>query len=257
MRPGRLNAWRWIRILAGYLMALLAIIAQTNGSLLYTEPESNPLYLNSLHAGTWFPIFGTALLLLTWSSVVNLFRSARGTPATLPHKQLRLLATATLFAGLIAPVAMAGSLLGLPIPMLVMSMLLVIPVSIMGYGVARYSAAAAGRTIQRDFVYSLVLLALVTLVYFAASLFLVRVYGAPGVTIVFVPVLAVFTHFLTSTAYGLLDWLFYRGETRELRSNLRFLIRLAGEGETLEENLGSTLEARLAVFSHLRFNPDL
>jgi GAF domain-containing protein len=243
MRPGRLNAWRWSRILIGYLMAFLAIIAQANGSLLYTEKESNPLFLNSLHAGTWFPIFGIALLLLTWSSVVNLFRSAQDTPASMPHKQLMLLASATLVAGLIAPVAMIGSILGAPVPMLVMSLLLVIPVSIMGYGVARYSAAAAGRTIQRDFGYNLVLLAVVSLIYLIASLFLVKVYGAPGVTIVFVPVLAVFTHSLTSTAYGLLDSLFYRRETRQLRSNLRQLIQLAGEGEALEESMGHTLDA--------------
>lgn len=243
MRPGRLNAWRWARILFGYLMAFLAILAQANGSMLYTEPESNPLYLNSLHAGTWFPIFGATLLLLTWSSVVNLFRSARSTPMILLHKQLQLLAAATLVAGLTAPVTMVGSMLGWPIPMLSLSLLLVIPVSIMGFSVARYSAAAAGRTIQRDFVYSLVSLGLVTLIYFAASLLLVRVYGAPSVTIVFVPVLAVFTHFLTSTAYEVLDWLFYRSETRQLRSHLRFLVRLAGEGEALEESLGPALEA--------------
>jgi GAF domain-containing protein len=243
MRPGRLNAWRWARILVGYLMAFLAIVAQADGSLLYTEQESNPLYLNSLHAGTWFPIFGAALLLLTWSSVVNLFRSAQETPATLPHKQLLLLASATMVTGLIAPVAMVGSILGAPIPMLVMSLLLVIPVSIMGYGVARYSAAAAGRTIQRDFTYNLVLLALVTLVYLAASLFLVNVYGAPGFTVVFVPVLAVLTHSLMSTAYRLLDWLFYRRETRQLRSNLRQLIRMTGEGEALEESLEHALNA--------------
>ena len=243
MRPGRLNAWRWTRILAGYLLAFLAIITQANGSLLYTVKESNPLYLNSLHAGTWFPIFGTALLLLTWSSVANLFRSAYGTPATLLHKQLLLLASATLVAGLTAPVSMVGSIFGWPIPMLVISLLLVIPVSIIGYDVARYSAAAAGRTVQRDFVYNLVLLALVTLVYLVASLFLVRIYGAPSIIVVFVPYLAVVTHSLMSTAYRLMDWLFYRSETRKLRSDLRYLIRLTGEGEALEESLERALDA--------------
>ncbi len=249
MRPGRLNAWRQTRILFGYLMAVLAILAQANGSLVYTVPESNPLFLNSLHVGTWYPIFGTALILVTWGSVVNLFRSARDTPATMPHKQLLLLASATLVAGLAAPVSMVGPLLGLPIPMLVMSLLLVIPVSIMGYGVARYSAAAAGRTVQRDFVYSLVSLALVTLVYLAASLLLVKIYGAPGITLVFAPVLAVITHSLMSTAYQALDWLFYRSETRRLRSNLRSLIRLAGEGEALEESLVHALDALCPAIS--------
>jgi hypothetical protein len=243
MRPGRLNAWRWTRILVGYFMAFLAILAQANGSLLHTEQQRNPLYLNSLHSGPWFPVFGTALLLLTWGSVLNLFRSARDTPAALPHKQLLLLTYATLVAGLIAPLAMVASILGWPVPMLLMSLLLVIPVSIMGYGVIRYSAAAAGHTIQRDFMYNLVLLALVTLIYLTASVFMVKVFGAPGVTVVFAPVLAVYTHFLMSTAYGLLDWLFYRRETRQLRSNLRVLTRLAGEGEPLEVSLARELDA--------------
>ncbi|MGW8250780.1 MAG: hypothetical protein ACWGO1_09070 [Anaerolineales bacterium] len=242
MRPGGLNASRWTRIMAGYLMAFLAILAQANGSLLHTEPESNPLYLNSLHSGPWFPVFGIALLLLTWSSIMNLFRSARGALAPLPHKQLLLLASATLVAGLIAPLAMVASIFRWSVPMLLMSLLLVIPVSMMGYGVAQYSAAAAGHTVQRDFAYNLVLLALITLVYLAASLFLVGVFDAPGVTIVFVPVLAVFTHFLMPTVFGILDWLFYRRETRQLRSNLWRLIRQTGETENLDESLGHALE---------------
>lgn len=242
MRPGKLNSWRRARILFGYLMAFLAIIAQANGSILYTVKESNPLYLNSLHAGAWYPIFGVALFLLTWGSVVNLFRSAYGTPASLPRKQLLLLAIATLVTGLISPVSMAGSILGWPIPMVVLSLLLAVPVGVIGYGVARFSAVAAGRTVQRDFMYNLVSLALVTLIYMLVSLFLVKVYGAPSIIMVFVPVLAVITHSLMSTAYRLMDWLFYRGETRQLRSNLQGLIRLAGEDEKLEDGLARALD---------------
>ena len=249
MRPGQLNAWRWTRILVGYLMAVLAIIIHSNGSILFTVEGSNPLYLNSLRAGVWFPVFGIALFLLTLGSVLNLVRSARGIQATLPHKQLVLLAYATLVAGLSAPVAMVGPILGWPIPMLLISLFLVIPVSMMGYGVARYSAAAAGRTIQRDFVYNLVLLALITVIYLAASLLLVRVFEAPGVTVIFASVLAVLTHFLLPSIYGLLDWLFYHGETRKLRSDLWHLIRLSSEGEELEVSLGRALDALCSLVS--------
>ncbi len=249
MRTGTVNAPRLMRILAGYLMAFLAIIAQANGSLLHTHQESDPLYLNSLHSEPWFPIFGTALLLLTWGSVLNLFRSALDTPAALPRQQLQLLASATMVAGLIAPVSMVGPILGWPVPMLLVSLLLAIPVSMMGYGVARYSAAAAGHTIQRDFAYNLVLLALITLIYLAASLFLVRFFDAPGVIIVLVPVLAVFTHFIMPTIFGMLDWLFYRRETRQLRSNLWRLIRQTGEGEDLQERLGHALDGLCSTVS--------
>jgi hypothetical protein len=101
----------------------------------------------------------------------------------------------------------------------------------------------AGRTIQHDFVYGLVGLALVTLVYLLASLFQVRIYGAPSIIVVFMPLLAVVTHSLMSTAYRLLDWLFYRSETRRLRSNLRHLIRRAGEGEELDRSLAPALNS--------------
>ena len=242
MRPGRINAWRWTRILVGYLLAILAIIAQANGSLLYTIEESNPLYLNSLHSGVWFPVFGAALFGLTLGNVINLFRSVYGTSKALPRKQLLLLAIASLVAGLVAPVAMAGAILGLPIPMLVLSLFVAVAVIIIGFGVAHYSALVAGRTIQHDFVYSLVGLALVTQVYLLASLFLVRIYGAPSIIVVFVPLLAVVTHSLMPTAYRLMDWLFYRSETRQLRSNLRRLIQRAGEGEALEDKLTPALD---------------
>jgi GAF domain-containing protein len=243
MRPGRLTAWRWTRILVGYLIAFFAIIIQVDAPILFVVPNSNPLFLNSLHAGSWYAIFAVALLILTWASVINLFRSAYDTPAVLPHKQFILLAIATLIAGLIGPVSIAGSVLGWPIPMVIMSLLEAIPVGIIGYSVARYSAVAAGRTIQRDFVYNLLLMTGVVTLYLLTCGFLVGAYSAPRIIMVFVPVLAVVTHSLMAIAYRLLDWLFYRRETRQLRSNLRTLVRLAGEGESLEGNLALALES--------------
>jgi len=243
MLPGRLNAWRQARIWAGYLVAVLAIIAQASGSLLYTTSGSDPIYLNSLQSGAWFPVFGAALLVLTLASAINLFYSAHLTPQAFTRKQLLTLAAATLVAGLAAPLAMAGALLGLPVPMLVMSLILTVVVVISGYGVARYSALVAGRTVQHDFVYSLVGVILVTLVYLLASLFLVRIFAAPAMIVVFVPVLAVITHSLMPTFYRILDRLFYRGEVRQLRANLQNLIQRADEGEALEDSLAPALQA--------------
>jgi hypothetical protein len=209
MRPGRLNAWRWTRILAGYVMAALAIIVQANASILFTVESSDPLYLNSLQAGALYPIFGAALVILTWVSLVNLVRSARAAPSSLPRKQLWILAAATLFAGLTGPLSIVGSGLGWPVPMVFMSLLEAIPVGLIGYGVARYSALMEGRTIRRDFLYSLILLVLVVLVYLVASGILVQVYGVPTVVLVFIPVLAVLTHSLMTTTFRLMDRFFF------------------------------------------------
>ena len=110
-----------------------------------------------------------------------------------------------------------------------------------GYGVARYSALVEGRTIRRDFIYNLTLIAGITLFYLLATRLLVLSYNVPRIITLFIPVLAIFTHSAMTLAPRLLDWLFYPHETRRLRSNLRNLSRLAGEGETLKENLNATL----------------
>ena len=47
----------------------------------------------------------------------------------------------------------------------------------------------------------------------------------------------------------MLDWLFYRGETRQLRSNLWRLIRQTGESEDLQESLGRALNGLCSVVS--------
>ena len=67
-------------------------------------------------------------------SVLNLLRSARDTPAELPWQAAS--AADALVAGFIAPVSMVGPLFGWPVPMLLVSLLLAIPVGMMGYGVA-------------------------------------------------------------------------------------------------------------------------
>ncbi len=242
MLPGRLNFRRKLRIFFGYVLAILSIIAQANALILYSAKDSNPLLLNSLQAGSWYAFFGLALLILTLYSAVNLLRSARSAPSTVLRKRFRILAVATLVAGGILPVSIAGSMLGLPVPMVVVALLVLIPVGIFGFDVARYSAMMEGHTIQRDFFYNLLLLALVVLVYLSVSAILVVGYQAPVAIIVILPVLAVASHSLMSTAGRLLDWMFFRQEARRLRSNLQRLVHLAGEGTNLDENLAQILE---------------
>jgi GAF domain-containing protein len=243
MRPGRLNIWRWVRIWTGYLLAILSIIAQANAAILFSPENSDPLLISSMRPGSWYAFFGGALLLLTLYSAVNLGRSARSATSTTLRKRFRIMAFATLIAGVIAPVSAAGSAVGLPIPMVVIALLALIAVVIIGYDVARYSAMMEGRTIQRDFFYNLMLLALVLLVYLSASVILILAFQAPQAVIVFIPVLAVVTHSLMSTAARLLDWVFFRKEARQLRSSLQRLMRQAGEGVDLDENLARVLDS--------------
>lgn len=240
--PGKLTVWRWTRILFGYFLAVVAIVVQTNSPFLFAIENSNPLYLNSLQAGVWYPLFGAGLIILTAACVINLIHSAQVAKVSLITKQLYIMAYATIVAGLTGVTTLIGLAMGLPIPMAVVSLLLASAVVVIGLGVVRYSAFVQGRTMQHDFFANLLLVGVVTLIYWIACTILVTAYQAPAAIMVFVPVLAIITHSLTLPALRLTDWLFYHGETRQFRSNLRRLLRSAGEEGGLEANLGRLLE---------------
>lgn len=243
MRPRQLNAWRWTRILAAYLFAAAAVVFQANTQIWSRTPGGDLLYLNSRVAGPLYPIFGTALLLFVIASTINLVRSARATSAALPRKQLLTLAWATIIAGLTIPALIAATIAGLPIPTTVVSLLLAITVGVIGYGVARYSAVMKGRTIHRDFFYNLILLGLVCLLYIPVCWTLVKVYLAPPIVVLLIPVLAVFTHSMVNLAYRLVDRMLLNRETRRMRADLQRLSRLAFDGDALSANLADALRA--------------
>ena len=244
MRPGKINIWRWMRIIVGYLIALAAIELQAYTQILFSMEGGDPLYLNSLRAGPLYSIFGIALILLTSLCVINLARSAFIAPTETVRRQLITLMTATSITGLIAPVSLVSSGLNLfPMPMVVMSGVLAVFVAMIGYGVARYSALVEKRTIDRDFFYNVVGVTAMVGIYTFASWVLVFAYQAPKVIVIFIPLLGVFTHTGLNAASIFLDWFFYRGETRRLRASLRDLRRLAGESESMRIMLGQILDA--------------
>lgn len=41
--PGKISVWRWVRILLGYLLAILATIVQADVQILFANESSNPL----------------------------------------------------------------------------------------------------------------------------------------------------------------------------------------------------------------------
>ena len=242
MRPGPLNLWRKVRVAAGYLVGIAAIEMQAFTQIVFAVEGGDPLYLNSLQAGPLYSFFGLVLIVLTVTCTVNLARSASVAPNETARYQLGLLTIATIVAGLSGPLSLIASGLDLfPVPEVAMTLILSIFIAMIGYGVARYSALVEGRTIRRDFFYNLTLITGITIFYVLATQLLVRSYNVPRVVTLFIPILAIFTHSAMTLAPRILDRFFYRDETRRLRSNLRNLSRLAGEGETFKENLDATL----------------
>ena len=244
MRPGKMNIWRWTRVIAGYVIAVAAIEVQAFTQILFSVEGGDPLYLNSLRAGPLYSVFGIALIALTTMSIINLARSIYIAPNEIVRRQLMTLVTATVFTGLIGPLSLISSGLDLfPMPMVVLSGVLAIFVGVVGYGVARYSALVEKRTIDRDFFYNLIGITVMTATYILVAWLLVIAYNAPKVIVIFIPLLGVFVHTSLNAGSIFLDWFFYRGETRRLRSNLHNLRRMAGESENMKVLLAQILDA--------------
>ncbi|HET9907277.1 MAG TPA: hypothetical protein VFQ23_11565 [Anaerolineales bacterium] len=244
MRPGKMNPWRWTRVVFTYIVAIAAIAVQTFTQILFSVEGGDPLYLNSLRAGPLYSVFGVALIALTIMSIINLARSAYVAPTEIVRRQLLTLVGATVFTGLIGPVSLVSSGLDLfPMPMVVMSGVLAVFVAMIGYGVARYSALVEKRTIDRDFFYNLIGVIVMVSIYTLAAWVLVFAYQAPRVIVIVFPLLGVLTHTGLNAASIFLDWFFYRGETRRLRFNLHSLRRLAGESENMKILLEQILGA--------------
>jgi len=242
MRPGRMNAWRWSRVLLGYVIAIIAIYVQLNTDLMFTIGEGDPLYLNTLQQGKLYPLFMGFLIIYTILSLINLLRSAKIAPSLMPKRHLNILAVATLTAGLSGPTAFAAYILDIPLPRVVLSTLLGFSVLLMGYGVARYSALIERRILGRDLIYNGVAVFLVAVVYLMVGYISVTAYGVPVAALAFIVILAVITHSLVDVGRQALDFIFFQREARELRMKLRGLISLAGEPQALEESLSLALK---------------
>jgi hypothetical protein len=168
---------------------------------------------------------------------------------------------ATLFAALAAFLGVVAYNLGFLLPRVVFTALLGIPIFLIGYAVARYSALTEGRVIGRDIAYSGVSILLVSGLYFLLVWTSVKAYGVPGAAMAVVIILAILTHSLFDIVRDLFDRLFYRRETRLLRERLRDLISRANTREALGESLELALETLCGLVDAsygliLLFKPD-
>ena len=239
-----LNPWRWVRILLGYGVAAAAIVIQANTPLLLSaSPIGDPLYLNTLNAGPLYPLFLALGSLCLMMSLTNLVCSAQTGPGNMPRRRFFTLAAATLIAGLTALLSIAGSILGLRVPVVGVSALLGSTVVLIGYGVAHYSALVDGRTIRPDFYYSAITIGLITGLYLLVAWVSVQFFNVPAMAYVLVVLLAIVTHSLIDAARRKLDLFFYRRDIRQMRTSLHQLASLAGEQDGLGENLSTTLES--------------
>jgi len=252
IRSGHMNPWRWTRVILGYAIAVAAIIGQRYTGLVFTTTTGDPLYLTTLVPGPLYSLYMAALFIFTFFSLANLIRSARAAPTLVQRKQLNLMVTATLIAGLAGPISFLSYQVHFLMPRVIVTLLLGCAVFMIGYGVARYSALVEGRVIGRDFLYNGVVVLLIATVYLLVVWSSVVIYGVPVVAVAIVAILAILTHSLVDIGRRVFDLVFYNRETRELRAGLRRLAQQAYQTEALEENLSITLET-LCRFVHATY----
>ena len=254
LRPGKLNNWRWTRIISGYGIAVTVILIQLlQTHLLYTSTVGDPLYLSTLQPGPLYPVIAASILLYTGMSIYNLLRSIKAAPNAIERGQFTTLGIATLIAGFSAPISILGSTLSLPVPMVLLSVLYIITITMMGYSVARYSALSEGRTMRRDLAYNAIAMAITISLYVLVTWASVSFYNAPVAAFIPMILLAITTHMLVDMARLTLDSIFHRRDNRELRANFRRLAGDIGEQDSKEiisfalDSMSSTVPATYSL----------
>lgn len=243
LRPGRMNNWRLARVLLGYMACLAGIFVMVKTPLMFSSVSGDPLLLTTLKPGQLYPLFLLILLVFVCMCLVNLIRSARAAPEGILRRQLAILSTATLIAGLVVPISFISFTFQIAFPRVTQSILLACAVALIGYGVARYSALVEGRTNRRDIVYHASLIGGILALYLIITWFSIKVFKIPNIAFIFVLTLVVITHSLVDVARHSLDVFFFRRDLTALRSNLRRLTRLVGERAGVSESLGLLLNS--------------
>ena len=242
IRWGRMNPWRWTRVLIGYAIAIAAIIGQRFTLWVFTSGSGDPLYLTTLIPGPLYPVYMFFLILYIAFSLVNLFRTARTAPTRMQREQLHLMTLATLLAGVSGPVAFISYRLNFLLPRVTLSILIGCGMFLLGYGITRYSALMERRFIGRDFVYNGMVMLLIAALYLLVTWFLVDAYRVPLATLSVVAALAIITHSLVDVGRRALDLLFYNREARTLRAAFRKLSHRTFGPEALDQTLALALE---------------
>jgi hypothetical protein len=244
MRSPSLGFWRTVLLVAGYAGTLVAAIIHVNTTLLLAaSPSGDPLYLSSLQAGAVYPFVLAVGLVYTAISVANLVGCARAPSASILRKQFLVLILATLLASSVALLSVAGSSLSLRVPMVATSLPLGAAMALVGYGVARYSALAEGRTIGRDFYHAALSTGLTSGCYLFLAWLGVRYFGVPPMAYAFTVMLAVTTHFLVDAARYRWDASQWRQDLHQVQASLHRLAGLAGDRGELDAALSATLES--------------
>ncbi|MFQ5859348.1 MAG: GAF domain-containing protein [Anaerolineae bacterium] len=213
---------------------------QDLGSKADTDPA---IYTSGRMAGPFYPFSIIYLFLMAVLSLLNLWQGRQQVDDTTLRRQFTLLLVGTALAGSGGSYNSLGIWLRLELPAVPGDVVLGASVILFGYAVARYNALVEGRTIKRDFPYTILAISLLTVFY--ALIALVLYYGGhlSFLAVILTIVGTISSHSLYDGVRTTLDRLFYHEQFQQLRANLRALAHEAGTGEVLPDHLQAIINA--------------
>ena len=242
IRPGELNPWRKIRVLAGYIVGVGAIIAQANAEIMTTIQGSDPLFLSSLEAGPAFIFFLPALVLFSVLTVINLNKSFNQISSNFRKKSLQSLIAATVVAGLTGPILIISSVSDIQMPIVMQTWLLGGATGLIGFNVLRYGSLTNDRIVRRDFVYNALATIILVSGYMGVTWIAVFYLGVSKIAYIVVLIISLVSFAFVDYLRRYLDTLFYKAETRTVRDNLLKLGAIARH-QDIDDNLSSATES--------------
>lgn len=233
------------------LSTILVALGIATDQLFVRAPVDDALYTSVRAPGLAYYLILPSLIIGFGVSLWNLWRARalnRGTPAatthvTRPADQFDALIAATILVSLASAYVAVGTVLRLRLPIVVADAGLGIGVFVFGYAVARYRAALEGRPMDRDFIYTLLVVGSLT-TFYVLIVFILFINGVVSfLPLVLTVVGTIAANSLFDGARLTLDRLFYRGQFQTLRGNLRALAQEAGTSESLPRQLQELLDA--------------
>lgn len=220
---------QWLPASASRLGVLLAF----GMALILSDPDTGPRYPHSIGY----------IVVLVLCSLFNLWQAQKQTRSHLLKSQFAHLIVATILATLGALyinfstwLDLRGNLFNLP-----GDVALGAGVILLGYATARYNALVQVRAIERDFLYSTLVVSLITIFYYLAALMLYYGGHISVLSLILIVVVAISSHALYDGVRVALDRIFYQEQFRQLRANLRALAQETGTGQTLSTQLTAIL----------------
>lgn len=240
--PGlRANWMRWGVIPLGYALAVVIAALGIFTDLLFGAQTHEPLYTNARSSGPAYYLILPLLVLGFGISLWNLWRARRAAPNQQLKAQFNVLMAATMIEALAGALVVIGTAYNVPIPFILPDFMYFAGVFLFGYTVARYNAMLEGRPIDRDFLYSLLVVGSLTLFYCLIVWLLYWTNHVSFLSLALTVVGTVLANSMFDRVRLTLDRVFYRRQFQVLRSNLRGLAREAGAGQTLDERLNTIL----------------